>query len=302
MEKLAEPGVLELIVDMLQERSNNEPPQSHHEIEMRLAVEHTRTLLLKAFRNGNLITRICSLLVITRDDELRSRLVSRSRRLMIGVCFAPSALVLLNYSEAGLREIAALIEAACDMDRPSSEKIYYFEWLSLNLQMHIAVDERIEREKSNTKVAQAPSLPKLLPTLYAGLPKLMYNVIALSEPRAAADGITFSAYEVPSAFTTLRVANLTLLYDIYVAAPPPVSVLDALTGRFWKILVELLFLYKYNNIFHGIFYKLFVLMFKLNNQATLKNIFTKTKLITRMIEHYRSTEPTGRSTVYVWFL
>jgi hypothetical protein len=51
--------------------------------------------------------------------------------------------------------------------------------------------------------------------------------------------------------------------------------------------------FRHNSVYHSIFYKFVVTIIKSNDVPTLKNLFTKTKFLTRMIEHYADEKNIG---------
>jgi len=89
------------------------------------------------------------------------------------------------------------------------------------------------------------------------------------------------------------VARLQLFEIIYETLKKfPRSLPKVLENIPWKMLVNWFFEYKFNTRYQDLFYKVFDLVIKSNHTPTIKKLITKTHLITRLIDHYNSKEPT----------
>jgi len=62
---------------------------------------------------------------------------------------------------------------------------------------------------------------------------------------------------------------------------------------FSKKIITPLFSNSHNSVYHAIFYKFVVTIIKSNDVPTLKNLFTKTKFLTRMVEQYDDPKTFG---------
>ncbi|ORX75795.1 hypothetical protein BCR32DRAFT_284844 [Anaeromyces robustus] len=89
------------------------------------------------------------------------------------------------------------------------------------------------------------------------------------------------------------VARLQLFEIIYETLKKfPRSLPKVLENIPWKMLVNWFFEYKFNTRYQDLFYKVFDLVIKSNHTPTIKKLITKTHLITRLLDHYNSKEPT----------
>jgi len=89
------------------------------------------------------------------------------------------------------------------------------------------------------------------------------------------------------------VARLQLFEIVYETLKKfPRSLPKVLENIPWKMLVNWFFEYKFNTRYQDLFYKVFDLVIKSNHTPTIKKLITKTHLITRLIDHYNSKEPT----------
>jgi len=50
---------------------------------------------------------------------------------------------------------------------------------------------------------------------------------------------------------------------------------------------------RFNNVFHAVFYKLFVVAVRSNHTNSLKSIFNQTRFLSKLIEQHNSTETSG---------
>ncbi|KAL1922861.1 uncharacterized protein VTP21DRAFT_9237 [Calcarisporiella thermophila] len=97
--------------------------------------------------------------------------------------------------------------------------------------------------------------------------------------------ILFSSYSVPRPFTTARMNLLEIIYET-LNGPEPIPLLEGVPPLFWKSLVQWFFDYRFNNLFHTLFYKIFSVVLKSNHSPSLKALITKTKLINRLIDQF----------------
>jgi len=81
-----------------------------------------------------------------------------------------------------------------------------------------------------------------------------------------------------------------ILADLTVCAP---DVLDKIPAQTWRVLCSWFLEYRFNNLYHFHFWKVYQTVIKENHVEAQKNIFSKQKFLTKMIEHYKSDEPSG---------
>ncbi|KAI9145570.1 hypothetical protein BKA69DRAFT_443944 [Paraphysoderma sedebokerense] len=99
-------------------------------------------------------------------------------------------------------------------------------------------------------------------------------------------GLKLSSYQVPQPFTHHRLALLEIIHDLLSESVTDSSILDDVSPLFWKQLVNWFFQYKYNSLYQTRFYKIFLQLLRANHSPTFKVIFSKSKFIARMIDHY----------------
>lgn len=107
--------------------------------------------------------------------------------------------------------------------------------------------------------------------------------------------VRFSSYTIPARFPTMRLAVLELIYEVLRGAELDEieDVLGTFDAAVWQQLTNWFFEYRFNNVYHTLFCKLFTVIIQLNHVPTLKNLLTKTKFLSRMIEHYNDEAPSG---------
>jgi len=87
-----------------------------------------------------------------------------------------------------------------------------------------------------------------------------------------------------------RLALTDILSDLAVCAP---EILDQFPPAIWRVLSLWFLEYRFNNLYHFHFWKVYQLIIRDSHLESLKLLFTKNKFLTKMIEHYRSSEPSG---------
>jgi hypothetical protein len=85
---------------------------------------------------------------------------------------------------------------------------------------------------------------------------------------------SFSAYRV------LLIEFTVLMIEADCEAAPMVP-----TGL-WNTLIELLFMYPHNNIYHSMFFRLLFAVLRQNNEVVLKNILQKSRLVAQLYDHF----------------
>lgn len=94
-------------------------------------------------------------------------------------------------------------------------------------------------------------------------------------------------------FPAMRLAALEVMYEAIKDVDDIKEALERLPASFWKMTVSWFFDFKFNNVYHSVFYKLIVAAIRSNHGPTLKNIFPNTKFLGRMIEHYLDQGSSG---------
>eukprot|EP01087_Luapelamoeba_hula_P009297 TRINITY_DN2397_c0_g1_i3.p1 TRINITY_DN2397_c0_g1~~TRINITY_DN2397_c0_g1_i3.p1 ORF type:complete len:742 (+),score=202.89 TRINITY_DN2397_c0_g1_i3:141-2366(+) len=96
----------------------------------------------------------------------------------------------------------------------------------------------------------------------------------------------YSSYTVKKRFTLHRMALLDILVELTDNSPAPV--LSAILPEVWRVLTEWLFDHKFNNVYHGLFLKLFKIVMKANHAPTLKTILSRYKFLTKLVRHFET--------------
>jgi hypothetical protein len=81
-----------------------------------------------------------------------------------------------------------------------------------------------------------------------------------------------------------------ILSDLLVCTP---EVLDNVPTGTWRVLSSWFLEYRFNNLYHFHFWKVYQLIIRDNHVESQRHLFTKYKFASKMIEHYLSKEPSG---------
>ncbi|KAF7731658.1 hypothetical protein EC973_008828 [Apophysomyces ossiformis] len=92
--------------------------------------------------------------------------------------------------------------------------------------------------------------------------------------------------------TTADIELVEIIYQTLQNANDKVEMLTSTTPAFWKILVNSFFEKSASSIYHTLFYRIFCLLLNIHHEPTLVILIRKQKLLTRMIEVYRSPSQT----------
>ncbi|KAF9366835.1 hypothetical protein BGX34_003935 [Mortierella sp. NVP85] len=112
--------------------------------------------------------------------------------------------------------------------------------------------------------------------------------------KASGEQISLPGYTVSSSFTVTRLWLLDSLYHCLNDVKDDPALLDSIPESFWSTLVDSFIDFRFNNAFHVQFYKLFRVVLYSEQAPVYDRLFTKTNFVTRLIEHYRtSDQPTG---------
>ncbi|GLD95041.1 hypothetical protein PINS_up003666 [Pythium insidiosum] len=104
--------------------------------------------------------------------------------------------------------------------------------------------------------------------------------------------VRHTAYVVKVPFTEFRLTLVDALVEII--AHNPVKMTEHFDVNVWRVLVAWFFEYSHTNLYHAAFYQLVFIALRSDDQATLEILVKKLKLVTSLIEHYR-TDPAGKT-------
>jgi len=102
--------------------------------------------------------------------------------------------------------------------------------------------------------------------------------------------IELQTYSIKRPFGVYRLLLTDILSDIVVNAP---NMLDQIPLATWRILSCWFLEYRFNNLYHFHFWKIYQVMIRENHVESQKILFSKCKFLSKMIDHYRSSEPSG---------
>jgi len=127
--------------------------------------------------------------------------------------------------------------------------------------------------------------------------KIVNNLTKISELLISSvnkcPGVSFGKYQVRHGFPSMRLGALEVMYEAIRELEDLTEPLQKLPPGLWRVMIDWFFDFSHNNVYHAIFYKLVVTVLKSNHIPSLKNLLTKTKFLTRMIEHYEQFPNSG---------
>jgi len=156
--------------------------------------------------------------------------------------------------------------------------------------------------KSGQKVFEQADFTKPLPNMLSAVhdklhdyskvhvPQLCNVLISLDGKRANENSIEYSTYTIKRPFGTYRLNLCEVLADSVVYAP---EVLDKFPAGVWRVLTSWFLEYRFNNLYHFQFWKIYQTAVRENHLESLKSMFNKYKFLTKMIEQYKSPELSG---------
>jgi len=80
---------------------------------------------------------------------------------------------------------------------------------------------------------------------------------------------------------------LEILSDLIATTP---DVLINVPPQTWRVLLSWFIEFSHNNLYHGLFYRIFWTLIRFNQPETLKVLLVKYKFLSRILEHYKSTD------------
>jgi len=120
---------------------------------------------------------------------------------------------------------------------------------------------------------------------------LLCNIIIQNDaPIKDEKGIELQSYTIKRPFGFYRLMLTDILSDLIVCTP---DVLEKVPTQTWKVLCSWFLEYRFNNLYHFHFWKIYQTVIKENHVESQKNILLKQKFLAKMIEHYKSNEPSG---------
>lgn len=155
--------------------------------------------------------------------------------------------------------------------------------------------------KSGQKVFEHVDFTKPLPNMLSAIHDKLHdyaklhveevcNILINMHGRSSDQPLELQSYSIKRPFGFYKLALTDILSDLVVCAP---EMLDKLSSTTWKVLSAWFLEYKYNNLYHFHFWKLYQLSIRDNHLESQKALFGKHKFLTKMIEQYSSTEPSG---------
>lgn len=109
----------------------------------------------------------------------------------------------------------------------------------------------------------------------------------LQSSKPLPDGaVRHTGYVVKVPFTEFRLTLVEALVEIVAHNPSKLG--EHFDANVWRVLVTWFFEYSHNNLYHAAFYQLLFIALRTDNQATLEALVKKQKLVTSLIEHFRS--------------
>lgn len=156
--------------------------------------------------------------------------------------------------------------------------------------------------KSGQKVFEQADFSKPLPNMLSAVHDKLHEyakarveglcnvLVSVDGKRGNDNSIEYSTYTIKRPFGTYRLLLCEILSDIVVYAP---EVLDKFPATIWRVLTSWFLEYRFNNLYHFQFWKLYQTSIRENHLESLKSMFNKYKFLTKMIEQYKAPEPTG---------
>jgi len=156
--------------------------------------------------------------------------------------------------------------------------------------------------KSGQKVFEQADFTKPLPNMLSAVhdklhdyskvhvPQLCNVLVSVDGKRANENSIEYSTYTIKRPFGTYRLNLCEVLADSVVYAP---EVLDKFPSGVWRVLTSWFLEYRFNNLYHFQFWKIYQTAVRENHLESLKSMFNKYKFLTKMIEQYKSPELSG---------
>jgi len=111
--------------------------------------------------------------------------------------------------------------------------------------------------------------------------------IEMDDKKGNETALSFSSYSVKRPMGLYKFNLVEILCDIIVSVPS--YTLDKIPGPLWRILSNWFLEYKHNNLYHVQFYKVIQVIIHHKHIPSQQNLF-KYKFLSKVIEHYRSTE------------
>jgi len=156
--------------------------------------------------------------------------------------------------------------------------------------------------KSGQKVFEQVDFTKPLPNMLSAIHDKLHDyakvhvvalcniIIKMDNSESPQPELLLQSYTVKRPFGFYRLMLTDVLSDLIVCAP---EVLDKLPIEIWRVLSTWFLEYRYNNLYHFHFWKIYQLIIRDNHVESQKALFKNYKFLTNMIQHYTSNEQSG---------
>lgn len=105
--------------------------------------------------------------------------------------------------------------------------------------------------------------------------------------------IMLNAHTVAHPFSRNRLALVELFVETLKRSLLDYSILDDLPGLIFLDMADWFFEYRYNNLYHNLYYRMITIIIRSNHRSCIKKVLIKPRLVQRMITHFESTDSTG---------
>jgi len=113
------------------------------------------------------------------------------------------------------------------------------------------------------------------------------NILIFMDAKKDERGFELQTYAIKRPFGFYRLALAEILSDLIVCAP---EVLDKVPIAAWRVLSSWFLEYRFNNLYHFQFWKIYQVVIRDNHVESQKALFNKYKFVSKMIDHYKSSE------------
>ncbi|CAM9454355.1 unnamed protein product [Ectocarpus fasciculatus] len=104
--------------------------------------------------------------------------------------------------------------------------------------------------------------------------------------------VAYPGHVVKKSFSAYRVL-LVEFFALMVEADSEVA--PQVPLDLWKALIDLVFLYPHNNIYHSMFYRILYAVLRQNDENVLKNILQKSRLVAELFDHFMPYSEEGHA-------
>jgi len=154
--------------------------------------------------------------------------------------------------------------------------------------------------KSGEKMFEHADYTKPMPNMLSAVHDKLHDhakafIVPLSEALINLDlqkkesSIPFSSFTVKRPFGLYRFCLVEILTDLIICTP---EILDKVPQQLWRVLGTWFVEYCHNNLYHSLFYKIIQIIVRENHIESQQALLKQYRFLTKMIEHYKSNEPT----------